>query len=218
MATGGSSSQRQLRVLIADDIQENRRNNRLMLTQVPGLKIVAIAQNGRQAVELARKHRPDIILMDVNMPEMNGLEAIQNIIRYQPEIVCVVISAERDTQTLLDAMASGARGYLLKPYTVDQFVQVMHRAARISLTQKQRGGQSDVYKQQRDAYLQDLAVEYVNTRRTDDKARQVLEEMAKKADCDGQFLVALANLYLVNRDWNGVKRMAARLEQMDTAS
>ena len=64
-----------LRVLIADDIQETRRNTRLMLATIDDVEVVAIAANGVQAVQFAREHHPDIVLLDINMPEMDGLTA-----------------------------------------------------------------------------------------------------------------------------------------------
>jgi YesN/AraC family two-component response regulator len=84
-----------LRVLIADDIVEMRRSTRLMLTLVPDVEVVAIAHNGREAVEMTHKHKPDIALMDVNMPEMDGLDAIKLMMQTHPPLVCVVVSAER---------------------------------------------------------------------------------------------------------------------------
>ena len=67
------SPRRKLRVLIADDIQETRRNTRLMLATIDDVEVVAIASNGVQAVQLAKEHHPDIVLLDINMPEMDGL-------------------------------------------------------------------------------------------------------------------------------------------------
>ena len=64
-----------LRVLIADDFQETRRNTRLMISTLDNVEEVAIASNGVQAIEMTQEHRPDIVILDVNMPEMDGLTA-----------------------------------------------------------------------------------------------------------------------------------------------
>src|SRR5690349_20530651 len=69
------SPKKKLRVLIADDVQETRRNTRLMLATIDDVEVVAIAANGIQAVELTEEHHPDILLLDINMPEMDGLTA-----------------------------------------------------------------------------------------------------------------------------------------------
>ena len=71
--TQSTESPDTLRFLIADDVTETRRSTRLMLSLIPGAEVVAIAKDGREAVELARQHKPDFALMDVNMPHMNGL-------------------------------------------------------------------------------------------------------------------------------------------------
>ena len=89
-----SSPKRKIRVLIADDVQETRRNARLMLATIDDVEVVAIASNGRQAVELAEEHHPDILLLDINMPELDGLSAYREIAQAHPDIGCIIISAE----------------------------------------------------------------------------------------------------------------------------
>ena len=92
---------RKLRVLIADDVQETRRNTRLMLATIDDVEVVAIAANGIQAVDLAKEHHPDILLLDINMPELDGLSAYRRIAQMYPDTGCIIISAEchvnRDT-------------------------------------------------------------------------------------------------------------------------
>ena len=75
-----------LRVLIADDVQETRRNTRLMLATIDDVEVVAIAANGLQAVQLTEEHHPDILLLDINMPEMDGLSAYRKIAQTHPDI------------------------------------------------------------------------------------------------------------------------------------
>src|SRR5574339_1122043 len=93
------SPKRKLRVLIADDVQETRRNTRLMLATIDDVEVVAIASNGLQALQLAKEHRPDIVLLDINMPEMDGLTAYREIHKILPGTGCIIISAEKDTST-----------------------------------------------------------------------------------------------------------------------
>src|SRR5512134_2044342 len=99
------SNKRKSRVLIADDVQETRRNTRLMLATIDDVEVVAIAANGLQAVQLAKEHHPDIVLLDINMPEMDGLTAYREINKVYPDIGCIIISAEKDTATLRTAIS-----------------------------------------------------------------------------------------------------------------
>lgn len=205
---------KRLRIMVADDVTETRRSTRLMLTLIPNVDIVAIAKNGREAVELARQHKPDIALMDVNMPQMNGLQAIEVMLSERPEMACIILSAERDTETLLEAMAVGARGYLTKPFTSDQLIEAV---ARISHSISANNAQSDQVaklRRQRDIYMVELANEYVKQRRTDDKALLVYEELAARPDCDLQWLMSLAMIYVLRKEWGKLKALAIRLENL----
>jgi len=89
---------KKMRVLIADDIQETRRNTRLMLATIDDVEVVAIASNGMQALQLTKEHHPDIVFLDINMPEMDGLTAYSEMLKIYPDIGCVVISAEKDSK------------------------------------------------------------------------------------------------------------------------
>ena len=89
---------RKLRVLIADDIQETRRNTRLMLATIDDVEVVAIASNGLQAVELAKQQHPDILLLDINMPELDGLSAYKRIVQMYPDTGCIMISDRKSTR------------------------------------------------------------------------------------------------------------------------
>src|ERR1041384_7194940 len=111
---------KKLRVLIGDDVQEARRNTRLMLATIDDVEVVAIAANGLQAVQLAEEQHPDILLLDINMPEMDGLTAYRKIAQTHPDIGCIIISAEKDTTTLRNAMSIGVQEYLIKPYTIEE--------------------------------------------------------------------------------------------------
>jgi len=201
-----------LRVMVADDVTETRRSTRLMLTLIPNVEIVAIVKNGREAVEAARQHKPDIALMDINMPQMNGLRAIEIMLTERPDMACVIISAERDTETLLEAMAVGARGYLTKPFTSEQLIETVGRVSRSLNASRTRAEQASNLRRQRDIYLVELANEYVKQRRTDDKALLVYEELAARPDCELQWLMSLAMIYVLRKEWGKLKLLAARLD------
>ena len=132
------------RVLIADDVLETRRNTRLMLADNPMVDIVAIAHNGQEAVELAKKHQPDIALMDINMPIMNGFEAFQEMYKIFPSMACVIISAEDDNQSFRSAMNVGAREYLVKPFTVYQLNNAVKRVGDIVKAEREKAEVADL--------------------------------------------------------------------------
>lgn len=209
----------QIRFLIADDATETRRSTRLMLSLIPEAEVVAIAKNGQEAVEMAHQHKPDIALMDVNMPQMNGLQAIQAMVDENPHLVCIIISAERDPQTLLEAMAVGARGYLTKPFTADQLIETVQRVwRRVNVPPPPaapavNSSEMAQLRQQRDFFLTELANEYLRARRTDEKAMQILELLAQNPQCEPRLLKALAMIYALNNRWGKLKTLVMRLEQ-----
>ena len=204
-----------LRVLIADDVQETRRTTRMMLAINPDVVVVAIARNGANAVELAEQHKPDIAIMDVNMPVMDGLTAYGKMLETQPDLACIIISAERDSQTLRTAMSIGAREYLIKPFTIDELNTAIHKVSKIVRDDRARRAQADRLREQRAAYLKRLAQEYTRTRRTDDQALEVFEHLARDPHCEVRWLMNLAMLYVIRKKWGKLKALAARLEQQE---
>lgn len=204
---------RKMRVLIADDVQETRRNTRLMLATIDDLEVVAIASNGLQAVQLAKEHHPDIVFLDINMPEMDGLTAYREILKIHPDTGCVIISAEKDTTTLRAAMSIGVQEYLIKPFTVDELeVAVARVSERVRQTRKQLT-QTAQLQRQREAYLVQLAVEYAKSRRTDDKAIEVFEQLAENPQCEMRWIQNLAMIYIVRQRWGKLRALAEKVEK-----
>ncbi len=199
------------RVLIADDVLETRRNTRLMLADNPMVDIVAIAHNGREAVELAKKHQPDIALMDINMPEMNGFEAFQAMYDIFPSMACVIISAEDDNQSFRSAMNVGAREYLVKPFTVYQLNNAIKRVGDIVKAEREKAEVAQRLRQQRASYLLQLAQEYSKSRRTDDEAVEVFEQLAANPKCELRWLRTLAMLYIIRQEWKKLQVLSGRL-------
>jgi len=197
--------------MVADDVAEMRRSTRLMLTLIPNVEIVAIAKDGREAIDMAREYKPDIALMDVNMPHMNGLQAIAVMRAERPDLACIILSAERDTETLLEALAVGARGYLTKPYTTEQLIEAVERVSKHLLVKQRQSDQVAQLRQQRDVILKELAVEYVKQQRTDAKAMRVLEQVTADPQCDQRLLVALAWVYVQRQEWDKLKELKKRL-------
>jgi DNA-binding NarL/FixJ family response regulator len=102
-----------LKVIIADDHALFRDGLRSLL-EAHGTEVLAEASNGQEALEMARLYRPDVVLMDLNMPVMNGLDATRMISAETPEVRVVVLTASEDDTDLFEAVKSGARGYLPK--------------------------------------------------------------------------------------------------------
>jgi len=202
-----------MRVLIADDIQETRRNTRLMLATIDDVEVVAIGSNGRQAVDLAKEHHPDIVFLDINMPEMDGLTAYSEILKIHPDTGCVIISAEKDTTTLRTAMSIGVQEYLIKPFTVEELEGAVARVHTLVMQTRKKLAQDTQLRKQREAYLAQLAAEYAKSRRTDDKAIEVFEHLAENPQCEMRWIQNLAMIYIVRQKWGRLKILAEKVEK-----
>jgi DNA-binding NarL/FixJ family response regulator len=118
-----------MRVLIADDHPLFRDGLRSLL-EARGIDVVAEAKNGREAVEQAHRLEPDVVLMDLNMPEVGGLDATRLISAEQPEVKVVVLTASEDDADLFEAIKSGAQGYLFKNLDSAEFFQLLDGVAQ----------------------------------------------------------------------------------------
>jgi DNA-binding NarL/FixJ family response regulator len=118
-----------VRVLIADDHALFRDGLRSLL-EAHGIAVVAEARNGREAVELARIHHPDVVLMDLAMPELDGLGATRLLTAELPEIAVVVLTASEDDEDLFEAVKSGAQGFLPKDLEATRFFELLDGVAR----------------------------------------------------------------------------------------
>ena len=103
-----------IRILLADDHNIMRRGLRLLLERQPGFEVVAEAADGREAAERAEAARPDIVVLDIAMPNMSGIEAAQRIRALLPQAAIVILSMHSDESYVLRALKAGAKGYLLK--------------------------------------------------------------------------------------------------------
>jgi DNA-binding NarL/FixJ family response regulator len=119
-----------LRVLIADDHPIFRAGLKIMLDAMPGIEVVGEAQTGRAAVEQARRLRPDIVLMDLEMPEMDGIAATRAIVRECPESVVLILTMLEELDSVMAAVRAGARGYLLKGSGADDIVRAVEAVGK----------------------------------------------------------------------------------------
>src|SRR5436305_11604251 len=106
-----------LRVLVADDHVIFRDGLRALLSSVPDAELVGEAATGEEAIALASSLQPDLVLMDLQMPDLNGIEATRRIVHDSPHIRVLVVTMFEDDSSVLAAMRAGARGYLLKGAT-----------------------------------------------------------------------------------------------------
>ena len=103
-----------IRILLADDHALVRHGFRMILAAQPDMEIAGEAGNGREAVELAEKLKPDVVVMDVTMPELNGIEATRRLIELSPRTRVLALSMHKDAVYVREILRAGARGYLLK--------------------------------------------------------------------------------------------------------
>jgi DNA-binding NarL/FixJ family response regulator len=100
--------------LIADDHGLVRAGIRALLEKQPNMEVVDEARNGREALALTTRHRPDVVLMDISMPELNGLEVVRQLARDLPQSRCIILSMHADEEHVWQALKAGAAGYLVK--------------------------------------------------------------------------------------------------------
>ncbi len=117
-----------VRVLLADDHNLIRAGLRLVVSQQPEFQVAGEAENGRQAVALAEQLKPDVVVMDIKMPELNGIEACQQIRDALPETQVVMLSMHSDETYVLRALKAGARAYLLKDSAEADLVRAIRAA------------------------------------------------------------------------------------------
>ena len=108
------------RILLADDHALVRAGFCSLLEKIPFVEVIAEAEEGREAVELTRKHRPDIALIDIAMPKLNGLEAVARITKESSNTRVIVLSMYANPEYVVQAMRAGAHGYLIKEDAVSQ--------------------------------------------------------------------------------------------------
>lgn len=118
-----------IRVVIADDHKILREGVRFLLEREPDIAVVAEADNGRMAVELTDEHRPDVVLMDLSMPEMNGIDALRRIGEAVPEARAIALSMHSDKRFVMEALGAGAKGYLLKDCASEELVGAIRTIA-----------------------------------------------------------------------------------------
>jgi two-component system, NarL family, response regulator NreC len=117
---------RKIRILLADDHQLMRRGVRLILEREPDISVVGEASDGREAVALVKTLKPEVVVMDIGMPNLNGIEAAHQMTQENPELAIVIVSMHSDESYVLRALKAGARGYLLKDSAEADLIKAIH--------------------------------------------------------------------------------------------
>jgi DNA-binding NarL/FixJ family response regulator len=118
-----------IRVLLADDHQLVRAGIRALLERIPDIEVVGEAADGREAIRMLQEHRPDVVLMDLIMPGLNGLEATERIVKEHPRVRVIILSMNAAEGFVLQAIRAGASGYLLKNSRTAELEQALRSVA-----------------------------------------------------------------------------------------
>jgi len=117
-----------IRILIADDIEETRNLlKQVIMLEDETFEVVGEAGDGEEVLKMVKKVQPDIILMDINMPKKNGLEATEEIMASNPDANVIIMSVQNDTEYLRTAMEAGAKGYILKPINHEEVTELIKK-------------------------------------------------------------------------------------------
>lgn len=119
-----------VRVLICDDHPVYRRGLRALLGEIDDIEVVGEAGDGDEALRLAAQHRPDVVIMDLHLPGMSGIETTRNLLARQPDAGVVVLTMFEDDTSLVAALRVGARGYIVKGAGHDEITRAIHAVAR----------------------------------------------------------------------------------------
>ena len=130
-----------IRVLIVDDIAETRENIRKLLQFESDVDVTGAARSGKEGIQLAQELDPDVILMDINMPDIDGITATEVIRQKSPHIQVLILSVQSDGNYMRKAMLAGARDFLTKPPMGDELISAVRRAGEMAHTERAKGAQ-----------------------------------------------------------------------------
>jgi DNA-binding NarL/FixJ family response regulator len=162
------------RILLADDHVLVRAGFRALLADLPGVQVIAEASDGRQALTLAKEQQPDLVLMDIAMPGLNGLEATARIVQACPYVRVVILSMHTNEEYVIQALQAGATGYLLKDADAAEL--------ELAVRSVSRGGtylSPQVSKQVIEDYLQRIGHDTSPFERLTPRQREVLQLIAE---------------------------------------
>jgi len=130
-----------IRVIIVDDIAETRENVRKLLQFEADIEVIGAAKSGKEGIDFAKEQDPDVILMDINMPDMDGISATEAILRSQPHVQVIILSVQGDQNYMRRAMLAGARDFLTKPPMADELISAIRRAGEMAQQERIKNAQ-----------------------------------------------------------------------------
>jgi len=130
-----------IRVLIVDDVSETRENVKKLLQFEADVDVVGVARTGKEAIQVSLELNPDVVLMDINMPDMDGIAATEAIRAKQPAVQVVILSVQSDQNYMRKAMLVGARDFLTKPPMGDELISAIRRAGEMAWIEKSKSAQ-----------------------------------------------------------------------------
>jgi pilus assembly protein CpaE len=133
-----------IRVMIVDDVSETRENVRKLLQFESDVDVVGAARTGKEAIQLSLDLNPDVVLMDINMPDMDGIAATEAIRAKQPAVQVVILSVQGDQNYMRRAMLAGARDFLTKPPMGDELISAIRRAGSMAQSERVKSAQVPV--------------------------------------------------------------------------
>ena len=130
-----------IRVLIVDDVAETRENIRKLLQFEADVDVVGAARSGKEGIQLSQELDPDVVLMDINMPDIDGISATESIRQKSPQIQVVILSVQNDQNYMRRAMLAGARDFLSKPPVGDELISAIRRAGEMARSERSKSAQ-----------------------------------------------------------------------------
>ncbi len=127
-----------IRILIVDDVAETRENIKRVLQFEPDLEVVGTAQNGHEGIALTTELQPDVVIMDINMPDMDGIKATEEIRQRLPFVQIVILSVQSDPSYMRRAMLAGARDFLTKPPVIEELINAVRRAGKLAREEREK--------------------------------------------------------------------------------
>jgi len=131
-----------IRVLIVDDISETRENVKKLLQFENDVEVIGIARTGKEAIQASQEMNPDVVLMDINMPDMDGIAATEAIRANQQAVQVIILSVQSDQNYMRRAMLAGARDFLTKPPMGDELISAIRRAGEMAISEKEKAARA----------------------------------------------------------------------------
>jgi pilus assembly protein CpaE len=127
-----------IKVIIVDDVSETRENVRKLLQFESDVDVIGLARTGKEAIQISQELNPDVVLMDINMPDMDGISATEAIRSKQPAVQVVILSVQSDQNYMRRAMLAGARDFLTKPPMGDELISAIRRAGPMAQSERSK--------------------------------------------------------------------------------